>query len=170
MKQQIYLMAQLLMLRNTRVSTLECKNAMHGAFSSDPTYSLTQKEVSSAMAELYAEHGWHRELNTTVASVAFYEYSMQPVAAVAVAPAVSTPAPASQPASQSSNTTTLKALDSANGSLVCYVAGKPDKFVQANDRNGAKKLCFQTYEDGEFGLTYNNLNVCTVDYFNKRKI
>lgn len=158
----------MLMLRNSRVSNKEIKDSMHGAFSSDPTFSLTQKEVSTAMTELYAEHGWHRELNTTAASTAFYEYSLQPVAPVAVAPAVSTPA--TQPASQSSNTTNLKQLDPTNGSIVCYVAGKPEKFVQANDKNAAKKLCFQTYEDGEFGLTYNNLNTCAVAWYNKHKI
>lgn len=176
MKSQILLMAQLLMARNVKVSNLEIKNAMHAAFNGDPTFSLRQSEVSSAMHELYVEQNWHRELNSvSVPGTPFYEYSAQPVVAIqplpdAVIPvqsAVQTPsvnASASQPAAGTS-----KRLDPINGNIVCYVKQDPAKYFQGHDRSSARKNCFQQYNDNIFGLVYDNINTCTVAYYNKHK-
>ena len=183
MKQQILLMAQLLMARNVKVSNLEIKNSLHGAFSNDPTFSLRQNEVSPIMHELYVEQNWARVMNTTaVPGTPFYEYSLQPT--VALQPAVPASAPvqsASQtPASPTSATTSATTpapathtgikLDPANGNIVCYVRQNPSKLVQGTDRSSARKACFAQFNDNTFGLVYDNINTCSVDYYNRHKV
>ncbi len=165
-------MAQLLMLRNGKTSTKEVKDSMHAAFSADPSYSLTQREVSDVMAELFVEQSWHREMNkNSVPNTMFYEYSEQPIQQAIVPATHAASGPATSPAAQPISTTIMAALDSANGGTVCYVSGQPMKYVQGNKpKNAMKHDCFQAFNDEVIGLSYNNLNVCSVDYFNKHKL
>ena len=177
-------MAQILMARNVKVSNKEIKDALHGAFSSDPTFSLRQSEVSAAMHDLYVEQNWFRELNTTaVPGTPFWEYSVaqavavqQPQAATSQpTPAAQTPAinqPATQPLASATSSATFNGtkLDPANGKIVCYIKQDPSKYVQANDRATARKACFLNNNDNMFGLIYDNINTCSVEYFNKHKL
>ena len=176
MKQQIMIAALFLIDKNDKTTTLEVKNMLYDAFKADNTFSISQKEVSDAMAELYVENGWERKMNKTM-SVWFYEYSL--------------------PADKKSkihtgqlgnigfgrqnqnippttiNTVTMNSkisvLDSRNGEVVAYVSGKPQKNVQSFDKKTARRLCFNLFNDEEIGLTYDNINLCYVSYFNRNK-
>jgi len=167
MKKTILTVALLLIDRFGKTSTKEVKDACHRLYSTDNTFSLTQTETSDAMADLYLSEGWHREINKSIPGVQYYDYSLpqtsQPV--VATAPQA---APAPQPISQA--TPGNLPLDAVHGNWVAYISGKYGKMVQGNDKNAAKKAVFAAYNNSEIGLTYDNINVCSVAYFNSNHL
>lgn len=161
MKNQILLMALIILERNQKVTTLEVKNALHRCFENDPTFSLTQKEVSAAMTELEAEQGWEHTLDTST-GFAFKVFTLNA--------ALKNPLPDYAVAIQqitAAQSTTNK-LDPANGDFVCYVSGYPNLYVQGNSLVGLKKACFNKFKTIVVPLNYDQLNPCSFKYFQKK--
>lgn len=180
MKQHILSIAKILMTRGP-VSTLQVKNALHSLFSSDPTFSLKQAEVSAFMHELFVENNWCRNLNTTsVPNASYYEYTEQPVVVPvsnnAIIAAVFDGSILNQPvnlaASNPAGPTRLNRapLDISNGMFVSYVRGHIEQLAQADKKSLARTTCFNLYNDKHFGLTHDDINTCTVEYYNKHKL
>ena len=185
MKQAVLAMANLLMAQNGKTTTLEVKNSMYAGTS----YKPKQSEISNVMAELYVENSWNRNLNKTNSGIEFYEYSdpnqtvKTPVSGSntiagqvfgnntsIVGPAILNQVVGQNIARNNRNVTiTIPQLDPKDGSTVCYISGKPEKYVQAHNRREGRKACFNKFEDTEIGLIYDNINNCSVEYFNKHK-
>ena len=179
MKKQVMAMAQMLMARNKKVSNKEVKDALHMLFAGDPTFSLKQSEVSEIMAELYVENDWLRELDkTSHPGFTFYKYfekdapaSGYPLdgqhTATATAPVVS--AGNVQTTQSSTPTKTGKTLDENDGN-VFYVSGKPHLYVQHKGPiSTGRSKCLKAFDDQVPGLTGNNINTCSVKFYNKFK-
>lgn len=183
MKLSIYKIAMFLMEKNGKTSNKEIKDVMHAANSDNPGFSLRQSEVSDVMNELFSEQSgaWLREYNTTtIPGVTFYEYSLNPsfvtvgsAQQLTTSPSdgtvVNVTAPLVINTNNPSSTSTqlITPLDKANGELVCYVSKDKSKYVQGNTKKDVKKACFNAFNTSVIGLTYDNLNICRVDYFNK---
>lgn len=250
MKQTILAVATLLMQRFSKTSTKEVKDACHRLYN-DPTFALTQREVSDAMADLYSSEGWQRHLNTTsLPGIQFYEYSLpQAKPVVIIDPVLATriealivnkfgfnanevsknknlfddlgldsldaielvmdmerefnmsipddevekiktvgeiieyisgrqsgssfvpqSGPMITPASALALSVSTTALDPANGNWVAYISGKHGKYIQTHSKTNAKREAFQTYNPTEIGLTYDDINLCSVKYFNSNHL
>lgn len=176
MKSNILSIAIILMDRYGKTSTKEVKDALHRLFQNDPTFQLTQKEVSETMEELYLEQSWERVLTTlTGTRISYYEYSL-PQAIQSTQPA--------QTLTVTQATVAGGKLDENAGDYVCYVSGHPEMFVQATQSAGLTKqdckrstrnLCFNGYKAAYKARTgrpldYNNLNFCTTKFYNKNVI
>ena len=81
-KQLVVTIAMALIAQNGKTTTLEVKNEAHLQNSNDPSFQLTQNEVSTFMSEMFREANGEvsREFTGT-----FYEYSMTPAATAGIA-------------------------------------------------------------------------------------
>ena len=97
MKQSVLNMAQIIMAQKGKTSTREVKNALYDIFLSegnrrdqiplDPTYLISQREVSDFMKELADEQLWEKKMVNGTHS--YYEYSL-PIPAVSNASVIVT--------------------------------------------------------------------------------
>jgi hypothetical protein len=165
LKQLILAAAVAIMQSNPsgRVTNLEIKNRLRDENKDDPSFFLTQQMVSDMMNDLADENNWSYELNvTTRPGVVFREYfdptvdTMAAVLGSSSTPAIGYP------------TNFGPQLDASNGNVVAYVSGQPDKYVQASDRRTARHDAFNAFKGQVPGLDYDNINNCSVEYFNKK--
>ncbi len=194
-KQLVFHAANILMLRTGSCTTLEVKNSLYDVFLGqgnpnrphapvDSTFQLSQNEVSGYMNELYTENNWDRTMQSF--PVAHYSYSdptltviADPNASYATQPSLGTfnqagptapvvTTPAITPATPSATTSAITKLDAANGPVVAYLAGHPEKRVQSATHKDARSLCFKTFNPTEIGLVYDDIRRCSVDFYNRK--
>lgn len=156
-KQLVSLMAMFLIEKNGKTTTKEVKDAIH-QLNYDPAFDLRQKEVHDLMAELYHETGlWSRDMYHDT-SVSYYIYSN-------IAPADNQTIDLDDNLDASnSNTGVIN-----NSELVGYIAGSPDKNLSTGStKKDTRRLTFQEYNPITPGLDYDNVRICTLEYFQKK--
>lgn len=156
MKQLVLDTALRLMQVNGHVSTLEVKNLIHTE-KNDPSFVLTQKEVSNLMKQLASEENWQAVLNSTNPNARYFEYSL-PFAA-----ASGTTSTTSRPAQVSS-------VNNSNEPVTCYVATNPKLYATGSTRKEARNKAYNMYKTQVSGLSYDHINHCTTAYFLANKL
>lgn len=153
MKQSVLNVAELLIQSNGKTSTLEVKNHLYAMNAADPKFNVTQKEVSALMSDLFSEGKLTRTM-VNENGFNFYRYELANVQ--------------NRPATQVNYPKAFGLLNAALGDIVCYVSGQPNLYVQGNTRKDARKECFRQYK--RQGIVWDNINTCTVKYYNNKLV
>lgn len=181
MKKHILAIAFVLIERNGKTSNKEIKDALHRVFANDPTFQLSQTEVSTCMDELYNAMGLRREINKTIPGITYFDYSIDPQFQAAYAQTTTPPntpsvkqqlndssAPGSNTASIGTGTV-ITPLDPSIA-FTAHISGLPTYFAQGATKNEAKKNCFQrwAHKITSRKITYNHLNASSTKHFKKK--
>lgn len=136
MKQLVIQIAMALIAENGKTTTLEVKNKAHEQNSTDPSFSLTQGEVSQFMSEMYREANGDISRDFNSNGPGFYEYSMTPAAVPGMnlgtgSVKSTTTSPGIKPRSVHNVPVCLGSVDNLNGSedtnlYVAFESTNPD--------------------------------------------
>jgi hypothetical protein len=146
MKQLVLQVAMALIAANGKTTTLDVKNECHRQNSNDPSFSLTQQEVSQFMSEMYREANGEitREFQGQ-----YYEYSMTPAAVAGMNQGAPVTVTKTTTAPKTSNSTGTRAPGAAAATSLGKVGNNDvntngDKYVAYDVNNPDEAYLFDT--------------------------
>jgi hypothetical protein len=159
MKKLVLGAAEHLLRENGSVTTLEIKNWLHNTKKGDPSFAISQSEVSHFARELAKEKGWAKKLDSS-ASNPHFVYTEKKTTSPSRIPAV--PVSISKTPSVGSSSISSK--------IVCYVSSNPKLYIEDDTRKDARRKVFQANKPTMPTLSYDNINYCSSKFFFKNKL
>lgn len=135
--------AKLLMSVHNFTTTLDVKNFVHSQNSHTPGFRLTQAEVSREMKALAKSEGWIAKQS---ANGPYMEYSFDPAQVMMALPGRVNP----------------------TDPMVAYIRTNKSFYVSGPDKNTVRRNLYALANYAfSLGISHDDINYCTQDYYNK---
>lgn len=149
MTHEILSAANYLMSIKGSTTTLDVKNYVHQQHVGEIGFVLTQREVSLEMKDLSKQHAWKESSNGT-----YITYS-NPIAPVPQATATVS--------AVNGHSTRVNPADP----MVAYLRTNKSFYLTGADKNEVRRNLFALAVAFNLDITYDDINYCTQEYYNK---